>query len=456
MRSTRTAYLAWVRDELLLVALLAAALALFLAGPWLRAPHALPSLRLFLDTAVLLVSVIVSVLAYVRFSVERKRFDLFLLCGFCVTAVATLAFAVGPALGGGPVGPAEMWAGIAGRLTAATLIAAAPFARGRVASRKPALAATVALALLLAAFWAVYRGVQPSLPPLDSAHRQPYQLTAALALQALLSLGAVVGFGLRYRAHGEDLDRWLALGATIWLFAELHAVFTPPVSSEYVSQGDFLRLVSYGILLVGVWRAIRSAEFGRAVAEERARVAREIHDGLAQYLFAISTETSRLAGGADLEVVLPRLQEAATAAQQEARFAVLALSSAGGSAPFDSALSRYVEFLTADGRLDVDLEIERGVELGPDEQIEIFRIVQEGLANVRRHADARRATVLIGLRGGQRVVRIADDGRGFDDEAETRGQGLLNIRARAASIGGGFRLLSRPGGGTSLEVVLRA
>ena len=194
-------------------------------------------------------------------------------------------------------------------------------------------------------------------------------------------------------------------------------MFTPPLSSDYVSQGDFLRLLSYGVLLVGVWRAIRAAEFGRAVAEERARVAREIHDGLAQYLFAISTQTSMLAGGADLDKALPRLQEAAAAAQQEARFAVLALSSAGGTAPFDSALNRYVEFLTADGALDVDLEIERGVELGPDEQIEIFRIVQEGLANVRRHASARRATVLIGLRDGQRVVRIVDDGDGFDDEA---------------------------------------
>jgi signal transduction histidine kinase len=456
MRSWRTTYLAWVRDELLVAWLLAAALALFLASPWLRHPHALPSLRLFLDTAILLVSVIVSVLAYVRFSIERRRFDLFLLCGFFVTAATTLAFAIGPALDDRPVPRAALWAGIAGRLIAAALIAAAPFAPGRVESRRQAFVCTATLALLLVAIWAFCRGLQPSLPVLEPARTQPDLLTAALALQALLSLAAVIGFGLRYRRHIEDLDRWLALGATIWLFAELHAVFTPPLSSDYVSQGDFLRLLSYGILLVGVWRAIRAAEFGRAVAEERARVAREIHDGLAQYLFAISTQTSLLAGGAELDKVLPRLQEAAAAAQQEARFAVLALSSAGGSASFDAAISRYVEFLTADGQLDVDLEIERNVELGPDEQIEVFRIVQEGLANVRRHAGARRATVLIGLRGGQRVVRIVDDGRGLDADAAARGQGLRNMRARAAAIGGGFRLSTSPGGGTALEVVLRS
>src|SRR5205085_1190419 len=84
----------------------------------------------------------------------------------------------------------------------------------------------------------------------------------------------------------------------------------------------------------------------------------------------------------------------------EARFAVLALSSASGTAPFDAALRRYVEFLTADGELEVELEIDRRVSLAPDEQIEVFRIVQEGLANVRKHAGARRVEVVIGERGG--------------------------------------------------------
>ena len=162
------------------------------------------------------------------------------------------------------------------------------------------------------------------------------------------------------------------------------------------------------MLLVGVWRAISFAEFGRAVAEERARVAREIHDGLAQYLFAISTHASMLESrrGRSSEL-LPRLKQAATAAQQEARFAVLALSSASGTAPFDAALRRYVEFLTADGALDVELEIDRSVRLAPDEQIEVFRIVQEGLANVRKHAGARRAEVRIVQRGSRRVVLVS-------------------------------------------------
>jgi NarL family two-component system sensor histidine kinase LiaS len=160
--------------------------------------------------------------------------------------------------------------------------------------------------------------------------------------------------------------------------------------------------------------------------------------------------------GGDREKTLTQLKEAAAAAQQEARFAVLALSSAGGSAPFDAALRRYIDFLTADGQLEVELELEEGIRLAPDEQIEVFRIVQEGLANARKHAGARRAEVRIGERDGERLVTVVDDGSGFHEDEIAAGQGLKNMRARAASIGGGFRLRSIPGRGTALEVVLRA
>ena len=160
------------------------------------------------------------------------------------------------------------------------------------------------------------------------------------ALLAMLALLAAIGFGLRFRRYGRDLDSWFALSLTLVLFADLHYVLSPTLAASYVLQGDFLRLLAYAVLLFGVWRAIGHAEFGRAVAEERARVAREIHDGLAQYLFALSTHVSMLERGAALDELLPRLKQAATALH-EARFAVLALSFASGTAPFDAALRRY-------------------------------------------------------------------------------------------------------------------
>jgi signal transduction histidine kinase len=458
MRNEENAYLSWLWGEVLLFGLLGATLALFVTYPGLRPSFDLPQVRLFLDTTVTLAAALVAVLAGVRFSVDGRRLDLLLCAGFSIAAGATFCFGVAPALAGHAHRPREMWALIWGRVVAAALIAAASFARKRtVARRKELFELLVLIPALLVSIWMLADSTVRTLPSLTAAdHVQPPLLTSMLGLRALASLLAVIGFGLRFRARRNDLDRWLALGATLFLFGDLNYVFTPLVSYRFVSTGDFLRLLAYAVLLVGVWRAIRYAEFGRAVAEERARVAREIHDGLAQYLFAVSTHATMLENGADLEKTIPQLKQAAAAAQQEARFAILALSSASGTAPFDAALRRYIDFLTADGQLEVDLEIDENVHLAPDEQIEVFRIVQEGLANARKHAGARHADVRIRLRGEERVVSIVDDGSGFDDETVTRGQGLRNMKARTASIGGGFKLRSEPGRGTALEVVLRA
>ena len=455
----REAYQSWLLGQLLLFGLLGASLALFVTNKRLRTTFEAPELGLVISTSILLTATIVAVLAAVRFSVDSRRFDLLLTCGFFVAALATAAFAIVPALDGNPVGRAESWTDAGARVLAMALVAAAPFARGRSTlgplALRGALAACAAGLTLLWFLGSWAGGLLPELAPPNRSDA-PALLTLSVGLEALCGLAALVGFGLSYRSRRENLDRWLALGATLLLFSSLHRVFTPLGSSAFVSLADFLRMLGFVVLLIGVWSAIRSAEFGRAVAEERARVAREIHDGLAQYLFAISTHASMLETGAAREDIVPRLKHAAAAAQQEARFAVLALSSASGSAPFDAALRRYVDVLTADGALDVELEIDGHVGLAPDEQIEVFRIVQEGLANVRRHAGARRAEVRIARQGNQRAVTIRDDGTGFDVDRNGGGQGLKNIRARASSIDGVCSVRSRPGRGTALEVTLRS
>lgn len=455
----RDNYQAWLWGEVLLIGLLAAVLSLFVAYPSIGTSHYLPELRLVVDTVIMLAAALVAILNGARFQVEGRRLDLLLCCGFTAVAGSLLAFAIAPIMGGEGLTRVEAWAGVGALILGRALIALAPVIHGRVRSRKRTLGNSLAMIVIsLAVIWGLTRSFAASLPDLSpvETHSLPLLLTFALAVQALLDLLAVVGFGLRFRAHADDFDRWLALGATLALFASLFLIFTPLYGNGYVSQGDFLRVLAYGVLLVGVWRAIRSSEFGRAVAEERARVAREIHDGLAQYLFAVSTHASMLEAGADMKTTLPQLKEAAAAAQQEAKFAVLALSSASGRAPFDAALRRYVEFLTADGALEVDLEIDGGIHLGPDEQIEVFRIVQEGLANARKHAGARHAEVRIRERNGERVVVVRDNGGGFDEPEGSAGQGLKNMRQRAASIGGAFRIVSTPGRGTALEVTLRA
>jgi signal transduction histidine kinase len=449
-------YRSWLVSELLIVAVLALSTVVLAATDRLGG-YELPEARLVLDTAVAIVASMVAVLVAIRFRVEGRTLDLLLTAGFAVIALGTFVYGVLPGLDDGQLTNRESWAVLGIELVAAALIAAASFSSGQLSERRRMLVIALCGAVLATAAVGTVLTLAAADGPLvgDDGSRAAGALVVFATL-AVLALAATIGFGIRFRRFGRDLDSWFALSLTLVLFADLHYVLAPALSSGYVLQGDFLRLLAYAVLLFGVWRAIVDAEFGRAVADERARVAREIHDGLAQYLFAMSTHVSMLERGASLEELLPRLKQAATAAQQEARFAVLALSSASGTAPFDAALRRYVDFLAADGVLEVELDIDPAVRLAPDEQIEIFRIVQEGLANARRHAGARRAWVTIQQRSGRRIVGVRDDGIGFDDPEASSGQGLKNMRSRAASIDGGFTLRSSPGGGTSIEVVLRA
>jgi signal transduction histidine kinase len=450
-------YRSWLVGECLLVCLLAAGTALFSSNESLRPVYELQDVRLVFDTVVAVIALFVCVLSSIRFLVEGRTLDLLLAGGFWSIALGTVAFGLVPVLSGEALPPNAAWQYVGAQLLGAGLIAIAPFADSRQPARRRALVAVGAGVAGLLVLSTVGMQVRGAVPPGGGGELvEGSYVRLAAALLTALWLVALVGFGLRYRRYGRDLDSWMCLAATLAVFADLHLVLTPTISNDFVLQGDFLRVLAYGLLGVAVWRAISQAEFGRAVADERARVAREIHDGLAQYLFAISTQVSMLESGAPLDDVLPRLKSAATSAQQEARFAVLALSSAGGSARFDSALKRYVEVLTADGQLDVEVEVDPQVRLAPDEQIEVFRIVQEGLGNARRHAEAGHVEVSISQRTGRRVVIVSDDGVGFEQGAASTGQGLANMRLRAKAIDGELTLRSELGRGTAIEVVLRA
>src|SRR5687767_9692746 len=153
-RDDRDAYQAWLVGELLLVGLLGAALALFLAYPDLRTTYDLPALRLALDTGIMLAATIVAVLAGIRFSVEGRRLDLMLCAGFTTAAATSLCFGVAPVLGGARVAPPEEWSGVGGRVRGLALIAATPWTGGRVAARRRALRVTLVLvAVALLAVW---------------------------------------------------------------------------------------------------------------------------------------------------------------------------------------------------------------------------------------------------------------------------------------------------------------
>ena len=282
-------------------------------------------------------------------------------------------------------------------------------------------------------------------------------MIVAYGLLAVLSLVAVVGFGLRYRRHGRDLDSWLTLALTLVVFADLHYVLAPALerlrAPERLPPAARLRACCSS---ASGARSARRSSGARSPRSARASPARSTT--VSPSTSSRSRRRSACSRRAPtLEKILPRLKFAATAAQQEAQFAVLALSSAAGSAPFDAALRRYVDFLVADGALDVEVEIDPDVSLAPDEEIEVFRIVQEGLANARKHAGARHAEVSIVQRGGRRVVRVSRRRHRVRERATAgAGQGLKNMRSAGGfDRGRASRSARRPGQGTAIEVVLR-
>ena len=125
--------------QVLLFGLLGATLALFLRFPSLRAPYALPELKIVLATLFMLAGGLVAILTATRFAVEGRRYDLFLCCGFCVTSLSWLFFTVVPAVSHTAGSRTELWAAITGRFIGWSLIAAAPFVSGRAKHRRASL-----------------------------------------------------------------------------------------------------------------------------------------------------------------------------------------------------------------------------------------------------------------------------------------------------------------------------
>jgi two-component system, NarL family, sensor kinase len=193
---------------------------------------------------------------------------------------------------------------------------------------------------------------------------------------------------------------------------------------------------------------------------ERRRLAGEIHDGISQRLVSLwyhLLAAEDAVGEPDaVQRELGKAKELATAALGEARAAI------SGLRPFvldDLGLGPGLESL---GRSLADLEVEvevEPVELPPHVEVALYRIAQEALQNVVKHADAR--SVLIRLASADDGVRlvVSDDGQGFDEDtvagAEDRhSYGLVGIRERAELIGASLTLTSRPGTGTAVEVVV--
>ena len=434
------------RASLLLVALASAALtAAVAAAPALRFAYRSPSLHVSLETAAALIASLAAFLVAGRFGERRRLSDLLLAFALVPLIVTSLVLAVWPASrhDGFP-----LWAALAGGVAGSGLLAASAFARDvRVA--KPRRAGRLALGgfLVLAALVA---GLAVLLAPIDTgiplaldptAARRPLLvgIPAVLAAQAAsTALFGVAAVGFARRAD-DELMRWLAAATVLGAFARLNYLLFPSRYMQWVYLGDAFRLAFYLVLLAGAAHEIRRYWHRLAdvaVLEERRRIARDLHDGLAQELaFIGATAQGPLAGSA-------------RRALDESRMAIAALSRPLDE-PIDVLLAQAAEEVAHRHRTSVRCDVDR-LDLGRPVRDALVRIVREAVANAARHGAA--SSIRVELR--EHVLEVTDDGCGFDPADSPPGHGLTSMRERAAAIGAAFVVDAEPGRGVRVEVAL--
>ena len=202
-----------------------------------------------------------------------------------------------------------------------------------------------------------------------------------------------------------------------------------------------------------------AAEAVRAREEEKARIARELHDELAQTLTALKLDTAwvrdnleqREASQARLQAMLELLDMAVAATRRIAadlRPPVLD----------DLGLLAAVEWLAHNFEerhgIACELDVDAALHVEDPQATGLFRILQESLVNVAKHAHASRVQVRLRREGGDVVLAVQDDGVGFAPARPRRpaSLGLVGVRERVQLLQGTFAIASEPGGGTRLEV----
>lgn len=202
----------------------------------------------------------------------------------------------------------------------------------------------------------------------------------------------------------------------------------------------------------------RLSEESGAMAE-RERLAREIHDTLAQGFTSIITLAQAVESELDADPAAARrhvvlMRETAQENLAEARALVAARTPVHLDAgTLEESLKRIAARLGDELGIDTRAEVSGApLPLPPPVQVGLLRAAQEALANIRKHAGASSATVALRYTSGSVRLTVRDDGRGFDPDARADGHGLDNIRHRAEQVGGTCEVRSAPGSGT--EVML--
>ncbi|MCW2570239.1 MAG: rane protein of unknown function [Frankiales bacterium] len=282
----------------------------------------------------------------------------------------------------------------------------------------------------------------------------------SLKLAQLVAAGlfAVGALGAARRTTEDPLLAWLGTAALLAVGSRVDFALSRSAGDAWFTAGTFLRLAFYAVLLVAsaveirsYWRRVASL----AVLEERRRLARDLHDGLAQELAFAATQARALAEESDHPRRANLISAATERALDESRRAIAALTR-----PLDEPLEMSVAQCAEEvcDRFDTQLvlDVQGGLQTSAETREALLRVVREAVANAARHSGAEEVRVRL-RRGAGLELRVEDDGRGFNpkDMGHLSGRfGLVSMRERAEALGGTFTIVSRLQGGTSIEVTL--
>lgn len=206
-----------------------------------------------------------------------------------------------------------------------------------------------------------------------------------------------------------------------------------------------------------------AVELIRAEEEQRARIARELHDGLGQMMTAVNIELQVLRDQApdgvrdrvdDVRALSDQVVGEMRRISQELRPAIL------DEMGLSEAVRALVARMARLGPVEIDLQMSGDVNVLPaDSAIACYRMVQEALNNVVRHSQARKALVELARRGDRLAVAVTDDGKGMPEDAtgpigKPGHFGLMGLQERIHAIGGTFAIGRPPAGGTRLQAEL--
>ncbi|MFG1609621.1 sensor histidine kinase [Actinoplanes sp. NPDC049265] len=299
-------------------------------------------------------------------------------------------------------------------------------------------------------------------------------LGARPAPATLIVLAASAGLQVLFPGFGPGLAfvvlctyAWLRpVARTWWVLAAAVVAVCGPAAGR--GRWDLAGLWLAAALLAWSWGALarargarRQAERRQAVLEERARIARELHDVLSHTVSVMVVQAAAADDVWDIDAAkaregLRRTEQAGREALAELRFFLRTVRGEDDvpaePQPALSGLDGLAATMAGSG-LPVSVRREGGGEVAPGTQLSVYRIVQEALTNTLRHARASRAEVLVRIESGEILVRVRDDGSGGGPPGRD-GHGLLGMRERAELLGGTLRAGPRAEGGFEVEARL--